>query len=98
MMKYFKGDDYDAFGQEWALVEVDIPEDWVVTKAKLKVGNLPEMTFYNPVFPFPVSLNSYQTSNLKDINECYLAIYDDKGRKLTMEGSWTFRAEKEVIQ
>ena len=55
MAKYFKGDDFNAFGQEWALIEVDIPEDWIVTKAELKVGNLPKMTFYNPVFPFSVS-------------------------------------------
>ena len=98
MTKYYKGDDFDAFGQEWALIEVDIPETWVVSKAKLKVGNLPELTFYNPVFPLPVKLSSYQSINLKNINECYLAIYDDKGRKLTMDGSWTFVAENEVVQ
>ena len=95
--KYFKGDDFNAFGQEWALIEVDIPEDWIVTKAELKVGNLPKMTFYNPVFPFPVSLDSSQSCNLKDVNTCYLAIYDEEGRKLTLEGSWTFIAENEVV-
>ena len=84
MARYYKGDDFNAFGQEWALVEVDIPEDWVVAKAELRVGNLPKMTFY-------------QTSNLKDINECYLAIYDEEGRKLTLDGSWTFVAENEVV-
>ncbi len=97
MAKYYKGDDFNAFGQEWALVEVDIPEDWIVTKAELRIGNLPKMTFNNPVFPFPVNLESYQTSNLKDINECHLAIYDEEGRKLTLEGSWTFVAENEVV-
>ena len=97
MARYFKGDDYNAFGQEWALIEADIPEDWVVSKAELKVGNLPVMTFNNPVFPFSVSLASYQTANLKDVNECYLAIYDEEGRKQTLEGSWTFIAENEVV-
>ena len=53
MSRYYKGDDFNAFGQEWALVEVDIPEDWIVTKAELRIGNLPKMTFHNPVFPFP---------------------------------------------
>ena len=97
MAKYYKGDDFDAFNQEWALVEVDIPEDWVVTKAELKVGNLPVLTFKNPVFPFPVNLKAYQTANLKNINECHLAIYDEEDRKLTLEGSWTFIAENEVV-
>ena len=27
-MTYYKGDDYDAFDEEWALVEIDdLPED-----------------------------------------------------------------------
>ena len=97
MAKYYKGDDFNSFDQEWAVVEVDIPEDWVVSKAELRVGNLPKMTFYNPVFPFPVNLEAYQTSNLKDVNTCYLAIYDEEGRKQTLEGSWTFIAENEVV-
>ena len=49
------------------------------------------------MFPISVSLESYQTSNLKDVNTCYLAIYDEQGRKQTLEGSWTFIAESEVV-
>lgn len=97
MTKYRKGDDYGAFNQEWAQIEVDIPEDWIVTKAKFKVGNLPTMTFYDPVFPFTVNLDSSQTINLKDVNTCYLAIYDEEDRKLTLDGCWTFVAEDEVV-
>lgn len=95
--KYYKGDDFDAFDQEWAEVVVDIPEDWIVTKAELKVGNLPKMTFIDPVFPFPVALDSSQSINLKNVNTCHLAIYDTKNRKKTLEGSWTFIAENEVV-
>jgi hypothetical protein len=97
MTKHYKGDDYDAFDQEWALIEVDIPEDWVVSKAEFRVGDLPKMVFFNPEFPIPVSLNSAQTSNLRDYNTCYLAIYDEKGRKQTCDGSWTFFANDEVV-
>ena len=97
-MTYYKGDDFDAFDEEWALVEVDdLPEDWIVTKAELRVGDLPVMVFPDPVFPFPVNLASYQTSNLKDVNTCYIAIYDIKGRKKTLNGCWTFIAENEVV-
>lgn len=97
MTKYFKGDDFDAFDQEWASIEVDIPENWEVSRAELKVGDLPTMTFYNPTFPITVSLNSQQTSNLKYVNTCYLALYDRRSRKQTLEGSWTFVAEDEVV-
>ena len=95
--KYYKGDDFDAFDEEWAEVVVDIPENWVVTKAELKVGNLPKMTFIDPIFPLPVALDSSQSANLKDVNTCHLAIYDIRGRKKTLEGSWTFIAENEVV-
>ena len=95
--KYRRGDDWNAFGEEWALIEADIPEDWVVTKAEFKVGDLPKMTFLNPVFPIPVSLEGYQNKNLKDVVSCYLAIYDEEGRKKTLDGSWTFMTDEEVV-
>lgn len=95
--KYYKGDDFDAFDQEWAKIELDFPEDWIISKADFKVGNLPVMRFNNPIFPLDVNLTSEQTTNLKDVNTCYMAIYDDLGRKQTLEGSWTFQAEDEVV-
>lgn len=97
MVRYYKGDDFNSFGKTWALIEVDIPQDWVVTKAELRIGDLPKMTFLNPVFPLPVDLSSYQTANLRNVNTCYLAIYDEEGRKQTLEGSWTFFVEDEVV-
>lgn len=95
--KYYKGDDFDAFDQEWAQIELDFPEDWIISKAEFKVGNLPVMRFTDPVFPLDVNLTSEQTVNLKDVNTCYMAIYDDLGRKQTLSGSWTFQAEDEVV-
>lgn len=97
MRKYYKGDDFNSFDQEWALIEVDIPEEWEVLKAEFKVGVLPTMTFDNPEFPLLVSLDASQTIQLKDINNCYLAIFDKENRKQTLEGSWTFEAENEVV-
>lgn len=97
MTKYYKGDNFDAFDQEWAVIEVDVPESWTISRAELRVGDLPKMTFYHPVFPLSVSLGAHQTADLKYVNECYLAIYDEKGRKQTLDGSWTFVAEDEVV-
>ena len=36
MTRYYKGDDYDAFDQEWAEVDFDCPEDWVVSRAEIR--------------------------------------------------------------
>lgn len=96
MTKYYKGDDYDAFDEDWVEIELEIPVTWVVHKAVFKVGDLPALTFEDPVFPLIVNLSSSQTSNLKDVNTCYMVIYDYKGRKKTLNGSWTFQAEDEV--
>ena len=95
--RYYRGDDWNSFNQEWALIEVDVPEDWVISKAEFKVGNLPVMTFNNPIFPLSVSLEAYQTKNLKDVTTCYVAIYDEQGRKQTLNGSWTCTTEEEVV-
>lgn len=97
MSRYYKGDDFNSFNQEWVRINLDIPNNWIISKAEFKVGNLPTMRFINPVFPLGVSLTSEQSANLKDINTCYLAIFDEEGRKQTLEGSWTFSAEDEVV-
>ena len=95
--KYYKGDDFDAFDQEWVQIVLDFPEDWIISRAEFRVGNLPVMRFNDPIFPLSIYLTSEQTINLKDVNTCYLAIYDDLGRKQTLSGSWTFQAEDEVV-
>ena len=81
MSRYYKGDDFNSFNQEWVRINLDIPSNWIISKAEFKVGNLPTMRFINPVFPLDVSLTSEQSANLKDINTCYLAIFDEEGRK-----------------
>ena len=95
--RYYKGDDFDAFGQEWVHIVLVFHEDWVISNAEFKVGNLPVMRFEDPIFPISVYLTSEQTINLKDVNTCYIAIYDEEGRKQTVDGSWTFQAEDEVV-
>lgn len=97
MTRYYKGDDFDAFDQEWAEVELGCPEDWVISKAEVRIGNLPVLTFLDPIFPFPLSLSATQTAALKDTNRVTMAIYDTKGRKQTVKGSWTFVADDEEV-
>ena len=97
MSAIFRGDDTGAFGQTWLIVNVDIPNTWIVSKAELKIGNLPVKIFETPDFPLAINLTSAQTALLKDTNVCYLALYDEEDRKLTLEGSYTFTTRKQAV-
>lgn len=94
----YKGDDTDAFNQEFLKVNVIVPQDWTITKAELKIAQLPPIVYNDPVFPWFVKLNSVQTRKLRETNECHLAIYDVRGRKQTLEGSVAFKAKEEVVK
>lgn len=98
MATIYKGDDSAAFGGNFITIKANnIPEGFEVTKAKFKCGNLPVMTFENPVFPIVVNLKPVQTRQLGQQNTCYLAVYDNEGRKLTCKGKVTFVALDEVV-
>lgn len=97
MAYIYKGDDTAAFNNTFITVNAKIPEGQRVSKAKLKIGNLPIMTFKNPEFPLRVDLTSAQTRQLSTQNECYLAVYDEEGRKRTCEGKLKFVAKDEVV-
>lgn len=97
MTEYYKGDDFDAFDQEWAEIDFECPEDWIISKAEIKIGNLPVIVILDPIFPFPLALSSAQSRALKDTNTVRMAVYDMQGRKQTVEGSWTFVANDEVV-
>ena len=95
--KYYKGDDFGAFDENWVEINLDYPEEWIISKVGFKVGNLPTMNIEDPEFPLYINLTSEQTAGLKDVNTCYLAVYDAEGNKRTCEGSWTFVAADEVV-
>ena len=96
----FRGDNTQAFGQDWLEIHAEFPDDtWAerITMAEFKVGPLPVMTFENPVFPLTVNLTSEQSILLKDVNDCYLAVYDENGYKQTCEGQLTFPTRRRVV-
>lgn len=97
MAELFRGDDTNSFNQVWGVINAEFPEDWIVIGAEFKVGNLPALYFDNPEFPIEVNLSTEQTALLKDVNTCYLALYDEQGRKQTCEGSFTFKTRKRAV-
>ena len=92
----YRGDDTDAFGQDYMNINVNVPDGWVVKKAEWRAGNVLK-TFENPVFPISVVLNKTESIKLQNVNVCYLAIYDEQGRKQTCEGSLKFMTRAEVV-
>lgn len=95
--EYYKGDDFDAFDNDG--IKVDLiykPDTLIISRAELRVGKV-LVSIDNPEFPIVWSPSSEVTEQLDYANECYLAVYDDEGRKRTCQGSFTFICkEKEV--
>lgn len=92
----YRGDDTDAFGQEYMTINVNIPEGWVVKKAEWRAGSVLK-EFKNPVFPISIVLDSSESAKLQNINVCYLALYDEQDRKQTCQGSLKFATREEVV-
>ena len=93
----YRGDDFASFGSTFLTINVAIPEDFTISKADIKIGNLPVITVTDPTFPLSVNLTSEQTILLKDTNKIYMACYDQYGRKKTCEGCLVFNTKPKVV-
>ena len=71
-------------------------ENFNIVKAKFRCGQVVK-TIENPSFPLEIGFNSEETSKFEDTNICYIAIYDEHGRKRTLEGSLTFTTKGQVV-
>ena len=98
MATIYRGDNTGAFNNSFITIRAKVPEGQRIKLAKFKVGNLPAMTFENPEFPIVINLTSAQTLQLQQQNICYLAVYDELGRKATCRGTITFVAKEEVVR
>lgn len=93
----FRGDDTDAFGQNWLTINAVIPTGWVIAKADVKIGDLPIKTFNNPVFPLSINLTNIETIQLSQKNNIYMKVYDTQGRGMTCQGTLSFPTQAEVV-
>lgn len=91
-----RGDDTNAFGFGFLVINLANPEEYVVTKAEVRIGPISKF-FINPIFPIRISLNRLETEKLKETNMCYMAIYDKDGLKYTCEGSLEFPTKPKVV-
>lgn len=95
---YYKGDDFGSFGGKGIIINVvNIPDNITITKAELRVGPIVEIYDQQPIFPIEWTPDKETTELLDYANECYLAVYDDEGRKRTCIGHFTFIVKDKVV-
>lgn len=96
-MSIHKGDDTDAFGFRFLTVVLENAEEYTITKAEVRIGVVKKV-IENPQFPLRISLNNEETEQLNIwCNKCYLAVYDENGKKYTCEGTLSFKASPKVV-
>ena len=96
MTNLYKGDDTGAFGNNFITINLDNPQEFVVTKAIFTCGCI-QKTFDNPQFPIVINLSGKETERLRTQNVCYLVAYDSQGRQRTCKGTLTFNAKNGVL-
>lgn len=96
MTTIFTKDDTNAFNQNFLIIELENPTGLAVSKAEFRCGKIFK-TFKNPVFPLEIDFSAEETELLNYTNACYLAVYDEQGRKRTCEGHIIFNARKGVV-
>lgn len=105
MTTIFCNDDTGAFGQTLLTIDLYNPSNFKISKAEFRCGKVLKV-FSQPVFPLKINLTAEETSQLSHINTtiqpvlsnpCYLAVYDEEGRKKTLDGSITLGVRKCVV-
>ena len=89
-------DDTNAFDNNFLTIELENATGLAISKAEFRCGKIFK-TFENPMFPLTVNFSSEETELLNYTNACYLAVYDEQGRKRTCEGHIIFNARKGVV-
>ena len=92
----YRGDDTNAFDAKFLEIDLENVEGLTISKAEFRCGSILK-TFENPLFPISISLTSEETAKLGMNNACYLAIYDELGRKHTCKGVLTFTSKLKVV-
>lgn len=92
----YRGDDTDAFGRKFLTLELENAEGLKITKAVFSCGKI-RKEFINPVFPIDVCLKQNETEQLCCQNKGYLQIYDEQGRKMTLDNYVLIETKNKVV-
>lgn len=96
MTTIYKGDDTNAFGQNFLKIDLSAPDNYTISKVIFQCGPV-QKVYVRPQFPIYVNFSSEESKRLHSISECYLQVFDEKGLRQTCQGTLTFTAEPGVI-
>lgn len=89
MSNITRGDNTAAFGGRFLTISLDNSTGLNISRAEFACGAI-HLSFENPVFPLHINLSEQQTAQLCSTNTCFLAVWDEEGRKRTCEGTLKF--------
>ena len=92
----FKGDDTGAFGGSLITLEFENPNGIPISRLDFRCGKIFKQ-YEKPQSPLKINLTSTETEQLDCINSCYVAFYDNEGRKKTQEAYFSFCARRKVV-
>lgn len=98
MASIYKGDDTNAFGQEF--IKINMPKNFegiTISKCIFQCGPI-QKVYHKPQFPIYVNFSHAESKKLPQTSECYLQVFDEKGLRQTCIGTLTFTAKAQVIQ
>lgn len=93
----FQGDDTDAFGKQY--IRINTPkgiDPTLITKLIFQCGEA-QIVAEKPSFPYYINLTHEQTLNLSYRNDCYVQLFDDVGKRITLKGNLTVLVDKKPI-
>ena len=80
MSNITRGDNTAAFGGTFLTISLNNTTGLAISRAEFACGAI-RLSFENPVFPLTINLTEEQTSQLCCKNDCFLAVWDEEGRK-----------------
>lgn len=96
MTTLYRGDDTDAFGSSFITIELESELTVTISRAVFQCGSIKKV-FDDPIFPLSIELTAQETKSLSVNNVCYLAVWDNEGKKRTCQGSLQFSTQSQVV-
>ena len=96
MTTMYKGDDTNAFDQNFIKIDIENSGNYEISKLVFQCGPV-QKVYTNPTFPIYVNFTHTESLRLYQDSTCYLQVFDNKGRRQTCEGTLNFTAKQKVI-
>lgn len=97
MVAINKGDNTAAFGKDFLRIYLNNPNKLYIQRAVFQINGDMEKEFWEPTFPLRINFTGEETTFLRQVNTCKLALWDANGRRKTADGKFTFLVRENRI-